>query len=246
MFGVSLDFHHAPLSRAHPHAAPGLAFSTHGGVPRGNAGGDLFRRHYVRQEPLDLFGRAAQHAGPGTAGADNLQEITSLQSVAHVSWLSISVVADGAVPRDVAFHVATDTPAHRKGLVDLLDHCHFLDLSMAGRTVDFGSDVPQVRKMDVVRDLVDPNPGNRLLPLPVAPNVLDLSLLPFIRAQDELVTPPAGRDRRDTGIDRPLCREVAVLAVDLVLTGVNGVRERDRLDLTVLTFRDRRTTFLRM
>ena len=117
---------------------------------------------------------------------------------------------------------------------------------MAGRTVDFGSDVPQLRKTEVVRDLLDTNPGNRLLPLPVAPNVLDLSLLPFIRTQDELVTPPAGRDRRDTGIDRPLCREVAVLAVDLVLTGVNGMGERDRLDLTVLTFRDRRTTFLRM
>ena len=155
-------------------------------------------------------------------------------------------MADGAVPGNAALYVASDTPTHRKRLVDLLDNRHFLDVPMAGRAVDFSGDVPHVRKMDVVRDLVDPNPWNRLLPRPVIPDVLDLRLLPFIGPKDDLVAPPAGRDRWDAGVDRPLRRKVAVLAVDLVLAGVNGMGERDRLGPFGLTVGDRhcRTTVL--
>ena len=117
---------------------------------------------------------------------------------------------------------------------------------MAGRAVDFSGDVPHVRKVDVVRDLVDPNPRNRLLIRPVIPDLLDLRLLPLIGPTDNLVAAETGSDRGDARIDRPLRREVAVLAVDLVLAGVNGMGERDRLGRFGLTVGDRhcRTTVL--
>jgi hypothetical protein len=55
-------------------------------------------------------------------------------------------------------------------------------------------------------------------------------LLPLIGPADHLVAAIAGPDGRNTGIDRSLGREVAVLAVDQVHTGVNRVWKRDWLD----------------
>ena len=155
-------------------------------------------------------------------------------------------MAYGAVPGGAALNVATDAPPHRKGLVDLLDHGHLLHIPMAGRAVDLGGNMPHVRKMDVVRNLVDPNPRNGLLIRPIIPDLLDFRLLPFVRATDDLVATEACPDRWDSGIDGPLCREMAVLAVDLVHAGVNGMGERDRLDPSGLPVGDRhsRTTGL--
>ncbi len=76
---------------------------------------------------------------------------------------------------------------------------------------------------------------NRLLIRRKIHKLLDLRLLPFIGPTDGLVAAEAGPDWRHAGIDRPLCREVAVLAVDSVYAGVNGMRERDRLDRIGLT-----------
>ncbi len=119
---------------------------------------------------------------------------------------------------------------------------------MAGRAVDFRGDVPHVGKVDVVRYFVDSDPGDRLLIRPVVPDLLDLRLLPFIGPADDLVATEAGRNRRDSRIDRAFRREVAVLAVDPIVTGVNRMGERNRLDRIGLAVGDRhrRTTILRL
>jgi hypothetical protein len=79
---------------------------------------------------------------------------------------SRSVVADGAVPGRTHLEVAGQAPAHGQRLLDLLDHADLLHLPVAGGAVHAGGDVPHVGKLDVVRDLVDPVPRNRLATFP--------------------------------------------------------------------------------
>ncbi len=118
---------------------------------------------------------------------------------------------------------------------------------MAFGAVDLSGNVPHVREVDVVRDLVDPNPRNRLLIPGKVHKLLDLGLLPFVGPTNERVAAHARPDRWDAGSDRPLRREVTVLAVDSVHAGVDGMRERDRLGQIDLTVGDRRrTTVLRL
>jgi hypothetical protein len=89
-----------------------------------------------------------------------------------------------AVPRDIALNVTSHAPAHGKSLIDLLDDRELLDLAMASRTVDVSRDMPHMRKMNMVRDLIDPHPRDRLLVIPEVSHLLDLGLLPLVRASD--------------------------------------------------------------
>lgn len=155
-------------------------------------------------------------------------------------------MADGAVPGDAALDVATDAPAHRKGLVNLFDHGHLLNITVAGRAVDLSRNVPHMREVDVVRYFVNANPGDRLLIFRVIHELLDLGLLPFIGSTDHLVATHTRRNRRDPRIDRPLRREVAVLAVDLIHAGMDGMGKRDRLVRIGVFGDDSRATFLRL
>jgi hypothetical protein len=115
-------------------------------------------------------------------------------------------------------------------LIDFLEDPHLLHLSVAFGAIDFCGDVPHVRKMDVVGDLIYTNPRNGLLVGPVLSHLGDLGLLPLIGATDDLMAPDACPDWRNSGVYRPLCREMAVLAVDPVGSGMNIMWKSDWLN----------------
>ncbi len=80
---IALDLDCPPLPGAHPDATSRGALSAHRSVPRGDAGRDLLGRHDVGNQSLDVFGTASDEAGPRAAGAEDLQEISSLYAVTH-------------------------------------------------------------------------------------------------------------------------------------------------------------------
>src|SRR5579884_396188 len=63
--------------------------------------------------------------------------------------------------RTVAVHVAADAPAHVEAR-ELRDAIHLLDLAVTGLAGDAGVDVPRVREVDVLGQLVDADPRNGL------------------------------------------------------------------------------------
>ena len=125
--------------------------------------------------------------------------------------------------------MTSHAPTHRKGLIDLLEHTHLLNLSVAGGAVDVGGDMPHVRKVNMVGDFVDPHPRDRLLVVPVVPHFLDLGLLPLVGSTDDLVAAEACPHRWDSGVHRSFGREVTVLTIDSVDPGVDVMRKGDRL-----------------
>ena len=61
------------------------------------------------------------------------------------------------------------------------------------------------------------------------PDLLDLGLLPLIRATDHQVAAHAGAHRWNSGVHRSLGREVAVVTIDLVDPSVDVMGKSDRL-----------------
>ncbi len=98
---------------------------------------------------------------------------------------------------------------------------------MAVRALHARRDVAHVRELDMIGDLVDSIPGNRFLPLEVSSKPLDL--LRVLTSRHELMTAHAGCHGRDPRPHGSLGREMAILAVDLVLAGVDIMGERDGL-----------------
>src|SRR5919112_4133622 len=136
-----------------------------------------------------------------------------------------------AISRDLPLGVAGDAEAHPVHVVDLEDLGHPLHLTVAG-AAGVGSqrlDVSLVREMRVPWEVVDPHPFDRLLLGPGLPHLLDLRLVGAVPAADHQMTSHAGLHRRDAGLGGDLDRVMAVLALDLVLPGVNVVTEEDRL-----------------
>src|SRR6266550_530537 len=90
--------------------------------------------------------------------------------------------------------VAVDAPSHveRRRLVDLL---HILDLAMTRLAGDTGVDVSHVREVNVLRKLVDADPGNRLFLVPVRSQLLDLRLVVIRRSLHDGVASHAGAHR---------------------------------------------------
>src|SRR5687767_971744 len=129
--------------------------------------------------------------------------------------------------------VAVHAPAHveRGGLIHGF---HVLHIAVAGLAADAGVDVPHVREVDVLGKLVNANPRNGLLLVPVGSELLDLRL----SRGDDGVTPHAGAYSGESWVRRAVRGEVAVEAVHLQRVHVNRVAERYRL-LGSVSFRRR-------
>src|SRR5690606_1575728 len=152
--------------------------------------------------------------------------------VPATSWLSswISVVTDETVDPGLPLLVAVDAPTHVERLSQL-DLRHRLHRSVALLALEPGVDVHHVREPDVVRQVVDPDPGDRDALLRVLDELLQLRAI--LQEQQGVahrrVTAGArlhGRDPSGPGFVRAV---VAVHAGDLQRTRVRVVRERDRL-----------------
>src|SRR6266481_438783 len=120
--------------------------------------------------------------------------------------------------------VTVDAPPHveRRRLIDLL---HVLDLAVARLTRYSGVHVAHMRKVNVLRELVDAHPWHRLFLIPVAGELLNFRLA---RCHYSMAA-HAGADRRETRVERLIGGVVAVEAIHLQRAGVNRVGERDRL-----------------
>jgi hypothetical protein len=127
--------------------------------------------------------------------------------------------------------MAGDAEPHVVHSVHLVDLGHALDVAMAGhagvRTERF--DVSLMGKVGVAREIMNPNPFYRLLFIPRLAKFPDLGLASAVAASDDQMASHAGLHRGDTRLRRDGDRVVAVLALDLVLTGVDVVAEENRL-----------------
>jgi hypothetical protein len=121
-------------------------------------------------------------------------------------------VADGTVSgrllltghrirQPVAFHAPPHVVAAPQRIL-FVENGHILDLSVALlahglvgvlRLEAGGSDMPHVREVRVIGDLVDPVPRDAFPAVYVLLDLRDLDLLRSSRALDDLVTSPAGR-----------------------------------------------------
>src|ERR1044071_5292338 len=132
--------------------------------------------------------------------------------------------------------VTTHTEPHVVDVVPLEHLRHALHVPVTGHA-GIGAhrlDVPHVGEMHVPGEGVDPSPFERRLGrvLPIAPELAelpDLRLVCRVGAGDERVAPHAGFHGRDAGFARRGHGVMAVLALDLVLAGVDVVTEEDRL-----------------
>src|SRR2546425_3089019 len=94
-------------------------------------------------------------------------------------------------------------------------------------------DVTHVREARETRQRVDAHPLRRLLLPPRIADLLDLGLMRRRGAADELMTPEARLQRRQSGLTGDRCRVVAVHARDLILAGMDVVAKEDRLTRTL-------------
>ena len=90
-------------------------------------------------------------------------------------------------------------------------------------------DVTLMREMRVPREIMDSDPLDRFLVGPRLANLLDFRLMGTVTPTDDEVASHAGLQRGDPGLGRYRDRVVAVLALNLVLPGVNIVAKEDRL-----------------
>src|SRR5262245_14774774 len=160
-----------------------------------------------------------------------------------------SMVAGHAIERRVPgglrvlLAVALDAPAHREGPrrgpgapeakegdgkrrsgVGRKSR-HRLDVAMTALALEPRADVRLVRKVRELRQLVHADPGDRFLLRVKVGELLDLGLV----RRGDLVTPHAALHRGKPGVLRAARVAVTVLAIDLVGTDVNAVREVDGL-----------------
>src|SRR6267143_733221 len=146
------------------------------------------------------------------------------------SMLILLVVTRAAVvPRAEGWirlsDVTVDAPAHveRRRLINLL---HVLDLAVARLARHARVHVPHVREVNVLGELVDADPRHRLFLIPVGSELLNF----WFPRRHNGVAAHTGADRGQTRIERFICGEMAVKAVNLQRVDVNRVAERDRLN----------------
>ena len=134
-------------------------------------------------------------------------------------------MAGPAIDACLMLPVTIQAPAHletgRAG-----DPLHGGHLAVAAAAVDLGAYMHHVRKIDMVRQAVDLDPFNRLLPVPVFHQFLDFR---SIRG-DVQVARTAIRQGRDTGDGRLGGIVVTVEARDAVCTGMQLMAEDEWLD----------------
>lgn len=120
--------------------------------------------------------------------------------------------------------VAVQAPAHLEAGC-ARDPLHGGHSAVTVAAVDAGADMHHVREIDMVRQAVDPDPGDGFLPVPIT-----RQLLYFwgFRGNVE-VTGTAVRHRGDAGEPRVCDLAVTVSAVDAVDPGMQRMAERDGL-----------------
>ena len=124
--------------------------------------------------------------------------------------------------------VTVDAPSHVQRVL-LIYLLHVLDLAVARLTRHPRIHVSHVREVNVLGKLVNPDPWNWLLAVPVSGE----ELRAWLGGRHNGVAAHAGADRRQAWIRRFRSREVAIDAVHLERSSVHGVRKRDGLRGTV-------------
>ena len=104
---------------------------------------------------------------------------------------------------------------------------------MARLAADASIDVTHVREVNVLRKLVDANPGHGLFLVGEGSELLDLGLVVGGRSLHHRMTTHAGAHRGQTRIERFVGGEVTVKAIHLEGVDVHGVSELHRLHGTV-------------
>src|SRR5690349_6204069 len=141
------------------------------------------------------------------------------------------IVTYRAVPRHLPLRMAGNTkphPIHVVHFEDLRHPLHFAVTSAAGVRSQ-GFDVPLVGKVGVSGQVVNADPFDRLLLGPGLADLLDLRLMRAVPTTDHQMAPHAGLDRGDPRLGGDCHRVMAVLALDLVLPGMDVVTKEDRL-----------------
>jgi len=149
--------------------------------------------------------------------------------VSFVSPLHIGHLRDGPDELAVALlglyvAMAVQAPAHAERL-DLMDSFHLINATVAFHAAYSSRDVNAVVEVDVVWELVNPNPLHRFAGSPAFPDRLELLGVRF----HELVAIHAGLGRGDHRHGRSLHVHVAVATVEAKLPGVKPMRIRYRL-----------------
>jgi len=145
-----------------------------------------------------------------------------------------------AIPIDLPLGVTSDAEAHVRHVIDLEDLGHAGDIAVAG-VAGVGSqslDVAAMREVHVPRQRVNARPlqmrfGGIALVGPELAQLFDFRLAPAVAPRDDHVAAHAGLEARDTRFTRYAHAVVAVLALDLVLAGVDVVTKEDGLAGTV-------------
>ena len=106
------------------------------------------------------------------------------------------------------------------------DPRHGSHIAVAARTDESGTNMHHVRKIDVVRHVVDPDPGNWFFFLPVSHQIFYFRRI----LGNELVAGPAVRDSGNAGNRRLWSVAVTEQARNAVLARMHLMAEGDRLN----------------
>ncbi|CAM6053623.1 unnamed protein product [Sphagnum tenellum] len=116
------------------------------------------------------------------------------------------------------------TPSHRKRAL-LFDTIHFFHITVTGFTRHAFCNVPLMRKIDVIRELVDPDPLNGFTGVIGCSHLLNQRTVGL----HHIMTVHTDIERRNCCVSRFLYSRVAVLAGNLSDSGVKLMTERNGL-----------------
>lgn len=130
-----------------------------------------------------------------------------------------------------SFRVAIDAPRHfhRRYTGNTIHRLYGTVTFLARETC---LDVPLMRKVNIVRKIVNFNPRYRFTIFPISGQFQDLRT--FANARHGIVTPHTFADAGYARHRRPLGIDVAVLARNLIIRDMYSVTEIDRLNRTAI------------
>jgi hypothetical protein len=130
---------------------------------------------------------------------------------------------------DLSLAVTFDAPAHAE-LLNLGDPVHRFHIAMAGFTVHFaGINMLGMIEVSMVREVVHPDPFNRLTGFDRFINFLNLCCPCISALPDYIMAIHAYVNRRDTCMFALHDGGVAIFAVDFIISGMNFMGEKDWL-----------------
>jgi hypothetical protein len=138
-------------------------------------------------------------------------------------------MTDRTVDPDSPFFMTAEAPTHlERGFTP--QHGHGFHRAVTGLTRKARLDVTHMRKMNMVREIMNPNPRNRSLRLPIADQLLHTRpVLPHHRHAARNVAASTHLYRGDASIDGTIRGRVAVHTGNLIGTGMKLVRKRNGL-----------------